>query len=215
SYVVEYTINVTDTWEYKTIIIPLDYSGGTWDYTNSTGLNISWALVAGSTFQTTAGAWQTGLFLATSNQVNATDNKANNFRLAKVKFELGQVATPFVAVDYEQELARCQRYYEKSYDPIVNPGTNTAVGLVSLSVSGIANAVHIVKIPVLFKINKRVAPTVLAYSEAGTSDRVDMTGGEKNASYNNAGVGGVEIEGTDDAATTIQTAFHFTAISEL
>jgi hypothetical protein len=112
SYVAEYTVSASDTWEKKTIVVNFNASGGTWDYTTSSGIRINWMLSCGSTFHTTAGAWQTGNYLATSNQVNATDSTDNNFRLAQVKLEQGQVATPWKARQFGDELSLCQRYYQ-------------------------------------------------------------------------------------------------------
>jgi len=113
SYVAEYTVNVTDTWEYKIIVIPFDYSDGTWDYANGAGLYINWTFASGSTYQTTPDAWQTGNYIATFNQVNACDSTDNNIFLAGVKFELGKIATPFIPNDYESELVRSMRYYHR------------------------------------------------------------------------------------------------------
>jgi hypothetical protein len=112
SYVVEYTVNAADTWEKKTIPITFDYSGGTWNYTNGVGLQIFWTLMCGSTFQTTAGAWQAGNYWATANQVNACDSTDNNFFLAGIQLEEGATATDFEFRTYQEELSLCQRYFE-------------------------------------------------------------------------------------------------------
>lgn len=120
SYVAEYTINTTATWERKTVTVPATPTAGTWEYTTGAGLWISWALACGSTFQTTAGAWQTGHFYGTSNQVNACDDTANDFRITGIKIEPGSVATPFLLPDYQQEKARCQRYCVSFNDVFVS-----------------------------------------------------------------------------------------------
>ena len=117
SCVVEFTINSTATWEYKTITFPASPSGGTWDYTTGKGVHIDIALMNGTTRQTTAGAWQTGNFVSTSNQVNAMDNTANDFRICGVQLEEGSVATPFEHRGYGTELALCQRYFQKMISP--------------------------------------------------------------------------------------------------
>lgn len=114
AYVAEYTQAVTDTWELATITISASPSGGTWDYTNGTGLQIGFAIAMGSTYQTTANAWQSGAaYFATSNQVNGLDNTANNFRIALVQLEPGSVATPFAAKPYDDVLQACRRYYTR------------------------------------------------------------------------------------------------------
>lgn len=217
SYVVEYAINVTNTWEYKTITIPFDFSGGTWDYTNGVGLNIMWTLASGSTFQTTPDTWQTGDFFATANQVNACDNTANDFRLAKVKFELGQVATPFVAIDQEQELARCQRYYEKSYNIDVDPGTVTDVGKFEWKSTRHDNGGGFTCIgTVEFSIRKRTTPTVVSYSAVtGDSGKVVIINDE-NATILYAGQKGFASSGSNAGANTNrEISFHHTADAEL
>lgn len=112
TYVAEYTVSVADTWEYKTITVSASPSAGTWDYTNGRGLEIGWTLSCGSTFQTTAGAWQTGDFKGTSSQVNETDNTANNFRIAMPMLVRGEVAAPFVGLPHALENLRACRYYE-------------------------------------------------------------------------------------------------------
>ena len=110
SYVAEYTINTANTWEYKTITIPVD-TAGTWLYDNGLGLSVVFTLSAGTTFQTTANTWTAGNFLATSSQVNETDTIANNFKVALVQLESGQTATAFEARSVGQEELLCYRYF--------------------------------------------------------------------------------------------------------
>lgn len=53
SYIMEYTVNQSDTWEKKTLPITFNYVGGTWNYTNGVGLSISFSLAAGTMSQGT------------------------------------------------------------------------------------------------------------------------------------------------------------------
>lgn len=110
SYVAEYTINVADTLEYKTVTVPASPTAGSWDYTTAVGLHIRFALAAGADFQTTAGSWQTGNFMATANQVNAVDSTSNNFFITGLTAYPGVYAKPIIIPDYMQELDRCRRY---------------------------------------------------------------------------------------------------------
>ena len=111
SYVAEYTINAANTWEFKTVTVSGGLiTAGTWNWTNGSGLDVRFALATGSTFQTTAGSWQTGNFLATANQVNVLDTIDNVFAITGVQLEVGSVATPFEQRPIGTELALCQRY---------------------------------------------------------------------------------------------------------
>lgn len=111
SYIAEYTVNTTATWEFKTITVAASPAAGTWDYTTGVGLKVGWVLACGSTYHTTANAWQTGNFLATVNQVNACDSTSNDFRFTGVRLEPGRVASASSSRTIEEELALCQRYY--------------------------------------------------------------------------------------------------------
>lgn len=111
SFIREYTINSANTWEKKSVAVPMTETGGTWDYTSGVGLRVSWALAAGSGYQTTADAWQTGNYFSTSNQVNETGTTGNNFRISQIQLEIGDTATEFEYRDLGTETALCQRYY--------------------------------------------------------------------------------------------------------
>lgn len=110
SFVAEYNIGAPDTWELKTIAITASPAAGTWDYTTGVGLIIDFSLAAGTTHHTTAGVWQTGSFLATANQVNATDSISNDFRIAAVQLEAGSVATAFEPLTIQEERGLCLNY---------------------------------------------------------------------------------------------------------
>jgi hypothetical protein len=127
SYVAEYTINTTATWEFKTITVPASPSAGTWNYTNGAGIGVQWTLACGSTFQTTANAWQTGNFIATANQVNACDSTSNDFRLTSVKLEPGSAATPMYPRSLSAEFDLCLRYYNGAMYGLVGGGATPTV----------------------------------------------------------------------------------------
>lgn len=162
SYVSEYTQDVTDTWEKATITIQVDTTG-TWLYDTGIGLQIAFCMFSGSTFETTAGAWAAGLFFATSNQVNAMDNVANNCKFALIQLEAGQVATPFETRSFGQELALCQRYYYRHF-PNVN-----AAQLVPSTYSFSTTVAH-GSTP--FPVSMRAAPTALEQSGTAADYRV-------------------------------------------
>lgn len=175
SYVAEYTVSTTATWEYKTVVITASPSAGTWDYTTGIGSYVIFCLSSGSTFHTTAGAWQTGNFFATSGQVNATDSTSNDFRLCGVQLEAGGVATSFEQRTVQQELFLCQRYFSKSYNYANVPGTAiTTSGEHDVWIALSADEALGSKI---FPCPMRTVPTVTIYNLAGTAGGAHVAGG--------------------------------------
>lgn len=173
SYVGEFTIAAMDTWELKTVTVTATPSGGTWDYTNGTGIRLSVALAAGSTYQTTAGAWQSGNFIATANQANLAATLGNYINLADVRLVYGEDAGDVAFPSFAEQLAMCQRYYEKSYDYDVAPGAVATDGatIFRLSLTGTVQALKEDR----YAVYKRAAPTVTIYSTGGASGNVYNT----------------------------------------
>ena len=119
-------------------------TAGTWNYTNSSGLEFWFQHMVGSTFQTTPNAWQTGSFLGTANQVNDCATVGNAWAMEKVTINLGTVAA-VSEISVEQETVRCQRYFEAGF--IRCDGYNNAASQISTMIG--------------YKATKRASPTVL------------------------------------------------------
>lgn len=112
----QYTIDVADTWEQKTVVIPADTSGVI-SNDNGSGLLLRFVLGAGTDYTsgTAAAAWEA---ITTANRhvgqtVNLADTIGNYFQITGVQLEVGDTATPFEHRSYGQELALCQRYYQE------------------------------------------------------------------------------------------------------
>ncbi len=160
SFVAEYTVIQSDVWEKKAVSVLASPSAGTWDYTTGIGINVRFALTAGTTFQTTAGAWQTGSFFATANQVNACDSTSNNFRVTGVQLEAGSVPSDFEQRFYQDELNLCMRYYK----------------LLTMSVLGYSVSGTNVGLNYMFATPMRATPTMATSTYGNTtagSDTVD------------------------------------------
>jgi hypothetical protein len=118
TYATTYTVSSANTWEYKTVTITLATSG-TWDSTNSTGLQITWGLGSGSTYTTsTLNSWQNldGLYF-TSGAVAVGATLNATWQVTGVQLEVGSTATSFDYRPIGTELALCQRYYQSHSTP--------------------------------------------------------------------------------------------------
>lgn len=81
------------------------------------------------------------------------------FGIAMMQLERGSRATAFDLRPLAQELQLCQRYYEKSYDNDVVPGTPTNSGRYSWGNSAASGATSYLSVP--FKTCKRVTPVIV------------------------------------------------------
>lgn len=80
--------------------------------------------------------------------------------------------------DYISELTYCQRFYEKSYDPDVAPGTNTTTGAAT-----VYNYVNSTQNPggfVWYKVPKRANPTVAMWTTGGSVDGTSTSRSSKD-----------------------------------
>lgn len=217
----EYTVNTTNTWEKKSILIPLNYSGGTWDYTTGSGLKIWFMLACGSDYQTSIiNTWQTSsTALATANQVNATDSTDNNFWLANVKLEAGSVATKYEPRLFAEELQLCKRYYQKSYELSVAPATDTLIGYIYVSHNTVDTAGVTDFSGILWQSEMRAAPNVTIYNKVGTAGYSSDASGNyiNNSVANNIGSKGFRYLSTDasSAGNNSVRGFHYIAVAEL
>ena len=154
NYGVSYTVNSADTWEYKT----LTFNGNTStaiNNDNGRGLQIKFGLAAGSDqiAGSDATAWGgTETYGQHSNTWVGT--VGNTWQITGVQLEVGSVATPFGHRSYGDELARCQRYYQR----IQSTSTSDPVGI------GYCEGSTEAKCMTDFKVTMRTSPTALETS---------------------------------------------------
>jgi len=156
-----YVINSANTWEYKTIVIDGDTASGI-SNDSGDGLWLFYVFDSGSgwTSGTANGNWSAWSWSQINDLGTLQIGRSTNdyIQITGVQLEVGDTATPFEHRSYGDELAKCQRYYERTgtvytcdyggshsiYSHVYNVvkravPTRTLVGFESGTVSGTGN----------------------------------------------------------------------------
>jgi hypothetical protein len=167
SYPFNYSVPSASTWTQISVTIAGDTTG-TWLTTNGIGLALTFNLGSGSNFLGTAGAWNSSFNVGATGSVSVVGTNGATWYITGVQLEVGTKATPYEMQIYSDQLAQCQRYYEKSYNQSVVPGTASGPGRITLGVSTTLGGTWFNA--TVFKISKRTSPTVTTFSTVnGTS----------------------------------------------
>ena len=111
----KYTINSANTWEKKSITFDADTTG-TFDDDNAKSLDLTFWLDAGSEYTsgTQSTTWQSNTASERVEQATGFMTTASaTFFITGIQLEVGSQATPFEHRSFGEELALCQRYYQK------------------------------------------------------------------------------------------------------
>ena len=225
-----YTISSANTWEQKVVNYAADTTGA-FDNDNNKSLTIEWFLDSGSNYSGGAvpTAWE-----ASSNSdrdqgnLDIAGSTDNDFAITGIQLEVGEYSSttlpPFQHESYGDNLKRCQRYFEMSFEYGTAPAAGTAApdGRVFGSWDG-----NSARTQIDWKVTKRAAPTVTVYrgsntgSGTGTGTANFIYGGSWNnhtCTANNADDSHCSLTGSTSNFTT--NAAHvadlnFTADAEL
>ena len=110
-----YTVDTANTWERKTITLNVDSGAMTSD--NTSGLVLSFWLGSGTNY--TSGTLNSSWASPSAGnravgQVNLASATNNYWQITGLQLEVGDTATPFEHRSFGEELAACQRYFQKS-----------------------------------------------------------------------------------------------------
>lgn len=219
AYIIEYNVNTTNTWEYKTVIIDggLITNGSDWNWTTGAGLTLAWALATGVNYHSeTLGQWTSDWGFSSNQQVNAYATLGNIFALTGVQIEVGNVATPFEHRPFGLELALCQRYYEQSFPYGTAPAQNIGASLGAAYATGqVLNQAF--STSVNFAVPKRAAPTILTtYApDAASANWSTNTATTPVAGTTAVGQRGFAITGGTSVGAGLGYSIHWRAVSEL
>lgn len=220
SFVKQYNISQANQWELKVITIPaLSSCPATLNKTNGAGLVIDFTCVAAPVYQTsTLGSWVAGLFLSgTGEDTTWITGTNHDFSITGVMLIPGDWSA-LTAVQYQfvrseeslgAELSRSQRYYEKSYNLDINPGTANQSGtLGGITTSAFSQPTYHNQ----FKVSKRASPTITFWGPAtGTSGNIDnLSGTGRSVATTFVGESGCRFAVNTGGATEA-VMWHFTA----
>tara|TARA_R100001510_G_scaffold55122_1_gene58614 strand:+ start:238 stop:1380 length:1143 start_codon:yes stop_codon:yes gene_type:complete len=218
-----YTISSSDTWEKKTITFDGDTTG-TLTNDSSSSLDLNFWLGSGSTFSSGSlnSTWGASTNSRAVGQVNLADSTSNEWYITGVQLEVGEIATDFEHLPFDVQLQRCQRYFEKSYDLSVVPGTSAAYdGTILAAVIADGTTTRIVGNDMRFAVRKRTEPSVTIYAtDDGTSGQINNYSSGANKAISSIGnisetsIGRYFTMG-DAGATNEQYEFQFKADAEL
>ena len=220
SYLADVVINAAAAWEYKTITVPGDTTG-TWETTNLTGMQIVFCGGGGSSVQGTASAWNASGSVATSGTGNFYSVADSQLFITVLIVVPGTEAptagrSPFIMRPQPQELALCQRYWQKTYTETVAPGTAAAFGG---AVSGVSNGgLNRPLVYMRFPVIMRATPTIDFYSpNSGTAGQCFIV----NAAADAAAVAldtastGTSMYMSGSTTNDYQVVFHLQASARL
>ena len=118
--VVLQAFTVTSSWQRFTMTFPGDTATAINNSNDYQGMEINWHLCTGPDDLTSAQpTWGTPLssyWAGVTGQSNFMDNTNNEFYLTGCQLEVGDTATSFEHRSFDDELRRCQYYYNKVYD---------------------------------------------------------------------------------------------------
>jgi hypothetical protein len=219
SYVFTYVIDSANTWEQKSVAITGDTTG-TWVTTNARGAVATFSLGAASSYNGTAGVWTAADVRSVSGAVSVIGTLSATWQVTGVQLEAGSVATPFERRPYGTELALCQRYYEKSYNMSVVPGTTTDNGAATNGGVLTATTTGTIAIGYAFRVPKRANPTMTAWDVNGNINKCDrsqfgVTGTPNQAVSFTWSAENSFLAESSGTATANGIRMHFTAVAEL
>lgn len=145
------------------------------------------------------------------------------YRIEDVQLEAGSIATAFERREYEEELARCQRYYQKSFQQTVAPAQNvggSGAGALEFVQAVAASTAQPGGSLCRFAVPMRASPTITFYNwNAANAQAVNRTTAGDCTGTATIGTGdasfGVQVTTPGGTAVGQGLSVHWTAAIEL
>jgi hypothetical protein len=134
----------------------------------------------------------------------------NGFIVEQAMANIGSTAGTFARAtnSAQEELARCQRYYEKSWEPATDPATNTTTGVVQMWGATSANTMGV---PTFYAVTKRAVPTLVVYDKTGAPNKCSNAGGDGQTVVIQTGAGSHGFTATCTTSGNDRVLIHYTA----
>jgi hypothetical protein len=144
---------------------------GTWGAGINAGLNVAFTIAAGSGDQTSAlDSWQNAFLIAGTSQTNSIlTTSGATFQITGVMLNPGPFCLPFEKRPVQQELALCQRYYEKTFNTGIAAAQNAGLGNGDVFILSNNTAAGVNFYQWQFATRKRTAPTIVTYNPAAAN----------------------------------------------
>ena len=221
-YPYTFTQNAADTWQFQTVTVPGNTDlTSTWPNANTAGMMLTFVMAAGSNYTGPANVWTTSGYASGANgTINGAQATTDVFQIAGVIVlpgtELPSPArAPLIMRPYNQEILIAKRYYEKSYDAAVIPGSISEVGDEYIYLSGtVAGGGAAAR----FKVTKGKTPQITLYSPAtGAAGKVRdyAAGADVTGTADRIGTNGFRWYCTLVAGGSIAVGTHYIADARL
>ena len=227
NYPIETGSLTADTWTKVTKTIPGN-SNLQFDNDANKGLTIEWIMFRGTsrTGSVSLDAWavySSSIRVPDMTSTWFTTNDAT-FELTGVQLEVGSVATDFEHLSFADELRRCQRYFYKTYEQGIAPGTaSQGADITSKRNEDYNSGRTDHEFNSYYSVPMRATPTLTFYSYAGTVNKftnanVDFSGATEGTiagSVYNGRKKLSHISMADSVGGGKFCFFHFTASAEI
>lgn len=207
------TVSLGTSWQLFSILIPGETTSGVWPTDHQLAATVAFDLGSGASFETnTANVWIAGNYhrAAGASRLNSTAPGPRIITITGVMLTPVQEAGPFPVLPFVRSLRDCQRYFEKSYDYGVRPGTIDSAGAIAGIASGSA-----VYLNVRFTVQKRASPAIVIYNPStGASGVVGASGTGANTTIYSSWPGTTGFNATGYATDGVGYFLHYTSNAE-
>jgi len=195
------------------------YDGTNWYSTSISSIGTDWTTISATGVIDDSVSTISCSFRLLDNQAggNGTISTTGSIYIQWMKLEIGSVATPLIPRSTGEELALCQRYYQKSYIPGTFPGASTYVGAEYFRLTTTDNSDHALHLTTRLPVVMKSIPSVTIYDAVGNVGKVTMEAGDNiDGTVGNSANTSFRVNGTNGVLDTIKKlVYHWIAVARV